>query len=270
MPVQLVTIEGNIGTGKTTIAKKIASFMPDTHLFLAPEPEANPHWAAFQSAPKDHALAMQLWFLRERLRVYVAALKHMHQHRESVILDFSIWSDIIFATSHFERGYMSAAEYEEYQSISKRILTELKLPPPHLSIVLHVKPEIAMQRCETSSTRSKYVRRESRDGFAGPLATKGETYLARLDELYRQVWLRDLPHVFTPKWLSEERVAPGGDGLPAAPSLLVLVRDWSQDLAQLKPAAICDAVMCTEPADLDAWLAPWLAKGNPSHAAYMN
>lgn len=270
MPVQLVTIEGNIGTGKTTIAKKIANFMPDTQFFPAPEPEANPHWAAFQSAPKEHALAMQLWFLRERLRVYVAALQHMQHRRESAILDFSIWSDIIFATSHFERGYMSEAEYEQYREVWRKILTDLKLPPPHLSIVLHVKPEIAMQRCEMSSTRSKYVRRESRDGYAGPLATKGETYLARLDELYRQVWLRDLPHVFTPKWLSEERVAPSSGGLPAAPSLMILVRDWSQDLAQLKPSAICDAVMCTEPADVDAWLAPWLAKGNPSHAALLN
>ena len=93
MPTQLVTIEGNVGTGKTTIARKIASYMPDTAFFPAPDPESNPHWAAFQEQPSQNALAMQLWFLRERLRVYVAALSHLQQQRESVILDFSIWSD---------------------------------------------------------------------------------------------------------------------------------------------------------------------------------
>lgn len=270
MPIQLVTIEGNIGSGKTTIARKIASFMPDTQCFLAPEPDSNPHWANFQSQPEKHALQSQLWFLRERLRVYIAALQHMQQHRESVILDFSIWSDHIFATSHYERGYMTAAEYAEYQAVSRRMLNELNLPPPHLSIVLHVKPEIALQRCETSETRSKYVKRESREEYAGPLATNRESYLSRLDELYRQVWLRDLPRVFTPKWLTAERVPPNAEGLPAAPALMILVRDWSQDLEKLNSKAICDAVMCTEPTDLDEWLAPWLAKGNQGHWDLLN
>ena len=43
--------------------------MPDTRFFPAPEPEANPYWKLFQENPKEHALAMQCWFVRERLRV---------------------------------------------------------------------------------------------------------------------------------------------------------------------------------------------------------
>ena len=50
MPTQMVTIEGNIGTGKTTIAKRMARHMPDTSFFPAPEPAANPHWRAFEQA----------------------------------------------------------------------------------------------------------------------------------------------------------------------------------------------------------------------------
>lgn len=67
MPPQLVTIEGNVGTGKTTIAKRVADYMPDTRFFPAPEPESNPFWKSFQAEPTQFALSMQCWFLRERV-----------------------------------------------------------------------------------------------------------------------------------------------------------------------------------------------------------
>jgi len=61
MSVQLVTVEGNIGCGKSTIARHAANYMPNTRFFPAPDPQANPHWKAFQAEPAKHALAMQIW-----------------------------------------------------------------------------------------------------------------------------------------------------------------------------------------------------------------
>ena len=74
--------------------------------------------------------------------------------------------------------------------------------------------------------------------------------------------LRDLDRVHTPKWLQAKRVAPDAPGLAAAPSLMILVRDWS-DLSKVKPTEIGDAVMCTDPArgGLEAWIAPFRASG---------
>ena len=48
-------------------------------------------------------------------------------------------------------------------------------------------------------------------------------------------------------------------GLPPAPSLMTLVRDWS-DLATVKPTAIVDAIMCTEPTEFEGWMKPALAQ----------
>ena len=93
MPAQLVTIEGIIGAGKTTVARHIANTMPDTRFFPAPGRSSNPHWAEFRAQPEQHCLSMQLWFLKERLRVYLEALSHMHKTGQSAILDFSLWSD---------------------------------------------------------------------------------------------------------------------------------------------------------------------------------
>ena len=243
MPLQLVTIEGNIGTGKTTIARLVAKHIPDCAFFPAPDPESNPHWSAFQKEPHKHALAMQIWFLRARLRTYIEALRYMNTKQESVILDFSVWSDIIFGTLHFQQGHLTAEEFSVYQELSRKI-DELGLPPPHLTIVLHANPTECVRRCETSLTRSN---------------TPTLDTLHMVDALIKQRWLRDKENVFTPRWLKAERVAPEAPGLPAAPSMLVLVRDWS-DLSRVKLATISDAVFCTDPTSFDAWIGPWKAE----------
>mmetsp|Transcript_14443 Transcript_14443/g.33028 ORF Transcript_14443/g.33028 Transcript_14443/m.33028 type:complete len:256 (-) Transcript_14443:72-839(-) len=237
MPPQLVTVEGIIGAGKTTVARHIASTMPDTRFFPAPGRSSNPHWNDFHLCPEQHALAMQCWFLRERLRVYTDALAHMRQTKESVVLDFSLWSDEAFAISHYENGFMRADELEAYTRLMRRI-DALGLPPPHLTIVLHAAPEVCLRRAE---------------GLERPMLS--EAYLARLDELHRQRFVRDLGKVFTPRWLRSQRVAEETPGLAAAPSAMTLVRDWS-DLSKVRPTGVVDAVMSTPPVELGAWLEP--------------
>jgi len=248
MGIQMVTIEGNIGSGKTTVGRHIAKYMPDTKFFPAPGRSKNPHWNAFHEDPKGNALKMQSWFLRERLRVYVEALKHMEKKSESVVLDFSVWSDEIFATAHFEHGYMTSAEYKEYQALTQAIFA-LRLPPPHLTIVLYAAPAVCLARV---------------NGLERPALD--ERYLDRLDELHRQRYLRDVDTVFTPRWMAAQRISPDAPGLAPAPSLLTLVRDWS-DLSKVKPTAIGDAVMCTDPVDYSAWYAPFKAEGVASRIA---
>lgn len=242
MPQQLVTVEGNIGSGKTTCARAVANYMPDCRFFPAPGRSKNPHWPAFHERPEAHALAMQSWFLRERLKVYASALRHMRRTGESAVLDFALWSDEIYATVHREHGFMTDAEFDEYQELSRRILA-LGLPPPHLTIVLHADAATCLERVSG-------LERPSFD----------ETLLRRLDALHRQRYLRDLPTVITPKHLAAERVSLATPGLTPAPSLQTLVRNWS-DLSKVRPTAIADAVLCTEPVDFAAWIAPFEAEG---------
>ena len=244
----MVTIEGNIGSGKTTVARHITNYMPDTKFFPAPGRAKNPHWKSFHEDPAGHALEMQSWFLRERLRVYTDALKHMEEARESVVLDFSIWSDEIFATAHHEHGYMTAAQFAQYKALSDEIFA-LNLPPPHLTIVLHADAGICLRRSA---------------GLERPVLD--EPYLQRLDELHRERYLRDLDTVFTPKWMEAVRMPVDSPGLAPAPSLLTLVRDWS-DLTKVKPTAIGDAVLCTDPVDLTSWFAPYRANREPERLA---
>jgi len=256
MPPQLVTIEGNVGAGKTTIASHVSKFIPDCKFFQAPSRESNPHWKAFQANPKDHVLDMQCWFLKERLRVYTDALEHMELQKESVILDFSVWSDIVFATHHHQRGVMSREAYEAYMALWRSI-EALSLPPPHLTILLHANPTICLERCEASESLKTPRSRTQRWSKMEP--AEATSFLEDIGSLLRQRWLRDVETVFTPKWLTGERVPPDAEGLPAAPSKLVLVRDWS-DLSRVSGKVLADAVMCTDPCDFEAWLSPYKAK----------
>ena len=82
--------------------------------------------------------------------MYVAALNHLKETRKSVILDFSIWSDVIFATKHFEDGFLTAEQLEEYMSLSRSIFA-LDLPPPHLSIILQADPAVCLERTTRST-----------------------------------------------------------------------------------------------------------------------
>ena len=83
----------------------------------------------------------------------------------------------------------------------------------------------------------------------------------RLDELHSFKFLRDFPTVYTPPAMRSKRVPPSAPGLSAAPSLLTLVRNWS-DLSAVRPTAIGDAVLCTEPVDFNGWMEPLRVEGN--------
>ena len=284
MPLQMVTIEGNVGAGKSTIALHISKSMPDCKYMPAPTRDANPYWKPFQADPKGNALAMQRWFLKERLRVYVKALEHMQSTGESVILDFSIWSDLIFAVHHHDQQLMTTDELGEYMSAYKAI-ESLGLPPPHLTIVLHANPSVCLERFEASgslhSPQSRTPRQWSKD--------EASAYLEQINTLLKQRWLRDIDSVVTPKWIAAERVPADAPGIPAAPSKEVLVRDWS-DLSKVSVKVntssaslphpnlsvlhaeykihvltfgsvfqvLVDAIFCTNPSDFRSWLAPFL------------
>ena len=61
-----IAVEGPIGVGKTSLAKRLAqSFNYD---ILLEKPEDNPFLERFYREPRKHALATQLFFLFQRTR----------------------------------------------------------------------------------------------------------------------------------------------------------------------------------------------------------
>lgn len=168
---KLVIVEGNISAGKSTLCRSLANDLGFV-LYLEPTVE-NPFLEPYYKEPKKYALPMQLWLLKQRFVTYVKAVKYcMHNADETrgVILDRSIWSDIVFAEKNFVDGNFSREGYDYYLQLRERMLSSL--PAPHALVYLDTSAEVCYDRIHKLRQR----------GCEGGIPLE---YLAGLDECYK-------------------------------------------------------------------------------------
>jgi deoxyadenosine/deoxycytidine kinase len=118
---RIVSIEGNIGAGKTTLVQHLVRSVP--HCVALHEPvTTNPYLERFYAEPHRWALPTQLWLLKQRFRTYQAALKTLSGGEpQLVVLDRSVWSDWVFAKQAHVDGFISDAQFDWYLRLRGRI-----------------------------------------------------------------------------------------------------------------------------------------------------
>jgi deoxyadenosine/deoxycytidine kinase len=121
-----VAVEGPIGVGKTSLARRLAEHIGAATLLE--KPEENPFLARFYQDPTRHALATQLFFLFQRNNE-VRELAQMDMFRQSTVADYLFEKDLLFA-----RLNLDDAEFSLYQQIYRSL--ELQAPAPDLVIYL--------------------------------------------------------------------------------------------------------------------------------------
>ena len=89
-----IVIEGPIGVGKTTLAKKIANTF--STVILLEDAAENPFMARFYENPKAAALSTQLFFLLQRAR-QMQDLRQGDMFNPVRISDFLMEKDRLFA-----------------------------------------------------------------------------------------------------------------------------------------------------------------------------
>lgn len=135
-PPQFVAVEGPIGVGKTTLAKKLAeTFNRDV---LLEQAEQNPFLERFYKNPKQSALAAQLFFLFQRTQ-QIQDLRQADLFSPAHVADFLIDKDRLFA-----RLNLDADEYALYEKVYEQLT--LNAPAPDLVIYLQAPTDILMQR----------------------------------------------------------------------------------------------------------------------------
>ena len=89
-----VVVEGPIGAGKTSLARRLAQHTGAAALLE--KPDENPFLARFYQDPPRHALATQLFFLFQRGNE-VRDLAQMDLFRLNTVADYLLDKDMLFA-----------------------------------------------------------------------------------------------------------------------------------------------------------------------------
>jgi deoxyguanosine kinase len=155
-----IVVEGPIGAGKTSLARRLAARL-SADLILE-EPAENPFLGRFYQDMARYALPTQLFFLFQRARM-LEPLAQPDMFGRGVVADFLIDKDPLFA-----RLTLSADELALYQKIWNSLAPQA--PVPDLVIYLQAQPATLVER----------VRRRA----AGFERSISEDYLALLAESY--------------------------------------------------------------------------------------
>jgi len=155
-----IVVEGPIGAGKTSLARRLSEYT-EAELLLE-SPEENPFLAGFYQDRRRWALATQLFFLFQRVN-QLSSLRQLDLFEHPTVADFLFDKDSLFA-----RLNLSDEELLLYQRIYEHLAPQVA--PPDLVIYLQAPVETLIAR----------VRRR------GAAYEKGisEDYLARLNEAY--------------------------------------------------------------------------------------
>ncbi len=176
----MVLIEGNIGAGKTTVGKNIATsgefgFIEEPTAVWQ-EGYASNMLELFYSDSKRWAFTFQICAFVTRAKTWNEVWKHTDHNR--VILERSIFCDRhVFAKNCYQTGLFTEAEYQLYCGMWDFMVSEFTAEPDYI-LYLRTPAEVCLERIAARG-------REEETGI--PL-----DYLLQLEELHDE-WLCDNP-----------------------------------------------------------------------------
>ena len=137
-----IVVEGPIGVGKTTLAKRLAASFGGEALLEAPE--ENPFLPRFYEDPRMTALATQLFFLLQRVR-QLEDIRQSDMFSTVRIGDFMIEKDRLFAELTLDPDELAL-----YRRVHAQIVGETVAPD--LMIYLQAPVDVLLRRIAARGT----------------------------------------------------------------------------------------------------------------------
>ena len=160
-----IAVEGPIGVGKTTLARRIADTF-DYDLLLE-EAELNPFLERFYQNRQQTALATQLFFLFQRVQK-ITELKQRDMFEQTRVADFVLEKDPLFARVNLEPD-----EYVLYEKVFTKM--QVDAPVPDLVIYLQASPDRLLERIDRRGIDAERL--------------IDRRYLEQLNEVYSEFFL---------------------------------------------------------------------------------
>ena len=133
---RFIVIEGPIGVGKTSLARRLAESLGGD--LVLEQADQNPFLERFYRDPQGAALPTQLHFLFQRAQ-QLAALRQADLFAPTRIADYLIEKDRLFA-----RLTLDAAEFALYEQVHAKLAIEA--PRPDLVVYLQAPVGVLMER----------------------------------------------------------------------------------------------------------------------------
>ena len=164
-PPGYIAVEGPIGVGKTTLARRLAEAF--NYQVLLEDAHENPFLDRFYQNRKEAALATQLFFLFQRSQK-IADLRQTDIFEPVRVSDFLIDKDPLFA-----RINLDPDEYSLYEKVFQQLTIDA--PLPDLVIYLQASPDRFLERIHSRGVSSERgIDRE---------------YLEQINEVYSEFFL---------------------------------------------------------------------------------
>lgn len=165
--IGFLTIEGNIGSGKTTLTHKIATDFNAKPILE--RYEDNPFLPNFYEDQARFAFPLEMSFLADRYQQFMDDTNQPDLFKNFMVSDYDIFKSLIFA-----RVTLPAQEFELYRKIFRFMYKEIK--KPRLYVYLHQTPERLLENIKKrgrpyeQDIREDYLQRLNR-GYLDYLKT---------------------------------------------------------------------------------------------------
>lgn len=139
IPYSYISIEGNIGAGKTTLATMLAEQF-NCRLILEQFTD-NPFLPYFYNEPERYAFPLELFFMTERYKQLQTMLPQQDLFRDLTISDYFFTKTLLFARNNLQD--------EEFRMFQKMFYTlSATFPKPEIILYLHRKVDNLLENIQ--------------------------------------------------------------------------------------------------------------------------
>lgn len=156
-----IAIEGNIGSGKTSLSKQISADF-NTKLMLERYID-NPFLAKFYENPRDFAFKLEMSFLADRYQQTNEDLSQLNFFSQNIISDYDIHKSLIFSKINLNED-----EFNLYRKLFYSLYKSI------------VKPDLIIFLNQTIENLKNNIRKRGRDYES----TISEDYLLKINQSY--------------------------------------------------------------------------------------